>query len=191
MNAMLRQAPVPRLEQGDIIRNVDMPEYSAIDDDEAILTVTRFPFVVVLTQDCDLAQNHTALQNGTGGGRLVATLVAPAFHVADAQAGTQLDPLGIQMPSLPNKNPKSQSAKDLYTNNNLRYHCLPLLKADPALPDLLIDFKQYFSVNSEYLTVMKTRCWVASLNDLYREDLAQRFSAYLSRIGLPEAISAI
>lgn len=191
MLEMLAPTPETRLQQGDIICNVDLPEYHAVVGDEALLSVVRFPFAVVLTQDCDLQQNHLALGAKPGGSPLVSTLVAPAYHVADAQAGTQLEALGVTMPSLPKKNPNSQSAKDLYQNKNARYHCLPLSQADSALPDLIVDFKHYFTVNSAYLTVMKERCQLASLNSLYREDLCQRFAAYLSRIGLPQQISGL
>jgi len=191
MQQMIRQALEDRVQQGDIVRNVDFPEYSAVEGDEAVLTVVRFPFAVVLTQDCDLQQNHVALARGSGGGRLVSTLVAPAYHLADAQAGSQLEFLGVKMPSLPPKDPNSLYAKSLYQNKNARYHCLPLSQANELLPDLIVDFKQYFAVNSGYLTVMKSRCHLASLNDLYCEDLCQRFATYLSRVGLPKPISAM
>jgi hypothetical protein len=48
------------------------------------------------------------------------------------------------------------------------------------------DFKHSFSASVEYLVGFKpTRC-VGSVAPLFREDIAQRFAAYLARMGLPE-----
>ncbi len=101
--------------------------------------------------------------------------------------------LGIQKAgSLPSGDPikKGGSARAWRQNENPRYHCLPLSKTGKELPDVVADFKHYFSVGADYLTHLKSQALVASLNDLYREDLTQRFTAYLARIGLPNPIRA-
>lgn len=79
--------------------------------------------------------------------------------------------------------------KSLKSNQRLRYHALefPLIA---ALPDVVIDFKHYFSQTVDYLQLMRTSHYVGSLPDLFREDLAQRFSSFLSRVGLPEVAMA-
>jgi hypothetical protein len=51
----------------------------------------------------------------------------------------------------------------------------------------VIDFKHYFSVPVEYLERIKPTNFVCAVCELYREDICQRFAAYLSRIGLPDA----
>ena len=47
------------------------------------------------------------------------------------------------------------------------------------------DFKHYFSVSVAYLEKLRPKHFVCRLSELYREDLSQRFAAYLARIGLP------
>ena len=50
------------------------------------------------------------------------------------------------------------------------------------------DIADYFSVNAKYLTQLKASKYVCTLSPLFREDVLQRFAAFLSRIGLPELI---
>jgi hypothetical protein len=188
MQEMLRAEPWKRLCQGDILRNVDSPEYSEVIGDAAILTVVRFPLALVLSQDCDIQQDHHALVGAESGGcRLLSVLLAPLYEMNDAISGEQLANLKIPMPSLPNSK-KSQSAKGLRQNQHPRYHCLPLSEAKSGLPDAVVDFKHYFTVSSAYLLAIHDRSLVASLATLYREDVCQRFAAYLARIGLPSPI---
>lgn len=187
---MLRDDPGDRLRQGDILRNVDFPVYSEVDAEKAVLRVVRFPLAVVLSQDCDIEQDYGLLVGEeAGGSRLVSVLMAPLYEMSDAISGEHLSLLMIKMPSLPSGK-KSQSAIDLKQNKNPRYHCLPLSQAQEGQPDLIADFKHYFSVSSRYLVSIRERALIAPLNDLYREDLCQRFAAYLTRIGLPQPIHA-
>jgi hypothetical protein len=46
--------------------------------------------------------------------------------------------------------------------------------------------QHYFSVNLLYLNNVRRTQFVCTLSELFREDLSQRFAAYLARIGLPE-----
>jgi hypothetical protein len=75
-------------------------------------------------------------------------------------------------------------------NNIYRYHFLPENKA-AQIPDLVLDFKHYFTVPREiaYRDTFKA-AWRTALGDLFREHLSSRFAHYLSRIGLPETESA-
>ncbi|MCR6712896.1 MAG: hypothetical protein NVV57_09495 [Demequina sp.] len=175
-----------RVSQGDIVRNIDLPECVAVEGAEVVVKITRFPYAVVLTQDCELEQDANARANGSIGQRILHVLLAPAYHQADLIAGEHLSLLDIQASSI-NASPKSQSAKDFMRNNNPRYHQLPLSKAGDGLPDLVVDFKHNFSVNADYLATIHAMRGVAltRLADLYREDLSQRYAAFLSRIALP------
>jgi hypothetical protein len=190
VDALLRENAGERLRQGDILRSIDFPVYSEVAGDKAILRVVRFPRAVVLSQDCDIEHDYELLVGEeSSGSRLVSVLMAPLYEMSDAVSGDHLSKLMIKMPSLPDGK-KSQAAKDLRRNNNPRYHCLPLSQAEESQEDLIVDFKHYFSVSSRYLVAVRPRALIASLNELYREDLCQRFAAFLSRIGLPSQIDA-
>ena len=53
------------------------------------------------------------------------------------------------------------------------------------MPELIIDFKHFFTINRNklYDQLDKRLC---SLDTLFKEKVNQRFSNYVSRIGLPE-----
>lgn len=75
--------------------------------------------------------------------------------------------------------------KKICQNETPRYHYLN--RYEPfEIPDLVLDFKRYYTVSREYLYDIYNEVYLASLGGLYREDLSQRFANYLSRIGLPE-----
>jgi hypothetical protein len=69
-------------------------------------------------------------------------------------------------------------------NKNERYHYL-LADIDLQVPELTIDFKHYFSIPRSYLYSSRKDHYIASINELFREALSQRFAYYISRIGLP------
>ena len=54
------------------------------------------------------------------------------------------------------------------------------------LTESIIDFRHYFSVNVEYLRGLKGDSLVWSVPPLWREDISQRFAAFLARIGLSQ-----
>ena len=66
-----------------------------------------------------------------------------------------------------------------------RFHYLKF--PDNDIPELIIDFKHFFTVSRSviYSQIYKRLC---SLDDLFREKINQRFSYFISRIGLPEHI---
>jgi hypothetical protein len=79
----------------------------------------------------------------------------------------------------------TKHGKELMRNNNPRYHYLKF-PSDISVPDSIIDFKHYFTVNVEYLKTVKKDSFVCSLKPLFREQLSHRFAFFLSRIGLPD-----
>ena len=67
-----------------------------------------------------------------------------------------------------------------------RYHIIEIKNSDKDkynIPDnYIIDFRYFFTADIKQFTKEK---YVMSLDDLFREKVTQRFSNYLSRIGLP------
>ena len=66
-----------------------------------------------------------------------------------------------------------------------RFHYLKF--AENNMPELIVDFKHFFTINREviYQNIDKRLC---SLDNLFKEKLSQRFSNFISRIGLPEEV---
>lgn len=172
-----------RISQGDIFKNVELIEYVQEKDGKMEISKILFPLVIVLTQDCDLQQDYTfrTEQRSTKDKLLLSVLVAPLYNSEFVFEGSHLETLQIKMePINKNKSP----GKCLMDNTSPRYHYLEFPR-DVQIPPSVIDFKHYFSVNVEYLRSIKSDNFVCKVSELYRELISQRFSNFLSRIGLP------
>jgi hypothetical protein len=155
-----------------------------------------FPYVVLISQDCDLQQEHDARKKWE---EALATgiykpddpplfpafqpnvLLLPAFLEELVRSGEHLKPIyGIKTSTV-----NSTLWGKIKINGDERYHVLAA-DSDRNLPLLVIDFKTYLSVPKESFAPRARKTYRATLNELFREDLTQRFAHYMSRIALPE-----
>lgn len=175
-----------RICQGDIFRDIEYIEY--VIEQSGIVEVSKivFSLVVVLTQDCDLEQDYlyrwSNQEENTQDKWLLSVLVAPLYNIEHVYRGEHLSELDMRMQVL---NPKKGPGPNLRNNQLPRYHYLEFPDNIPIVPSV-IDFKHYFSVNVKYLHEIKKTNFICSVSSLFREDISQRFSSFLSRIGLPE-----
>lgn len=175
----------PRVRQGDIFPNVPYYESYVEDKGEFALTVYEFPYVLVLTQDCDLEQNKaTRNKNQSKPGpvendkHLISVIVAPLYNSEHLLSGEHLSDIGITSQKF-----NSGLRRPVISNQNSRYHYIEFDES-AVLPNSIIDFKHYFTISLNWLerNINDRTC---GLNPLYRELVSQRFSNYLARIGLP------
>jgi hypothetical protein len=188
-NVKVAKQRLARTSQGDLFRDVECIEY--VTEKHGILEVSKivFPIVVVLTQDCDLqwdAQYRTkgADEPTNQDKKLFSVLVAPVYNAQHVFDGTHLADLGLTMAPI---NSKRGPGVTLRQNERPRYHYLEF-SDDVSIVPSVVDFKHYFSVSVAYLDKIRSKRFVCRLSVLFREDLSQRFAAYLARIGLPEII---
>lgn len=188
-NVKVRTKRLGRTSQGDVFRDVECIEYVA--ERRGVLEVSKlvFPLVVVLTQDCDLEQNAHYQNPGkkprsNDDKRLFSVLVAPLYNAEHVFQGQHLAELGLTM-ALINKG--KTDGRTLMQNERPRYHYLDF-PPDVQIVASIADFKHYFSVSVAYLEKVRPKKFVCRLSELFREDLSQRFAAYLARIGLPEIL---
>jgi len=180
--------------QGSVYRDVRALVCCTPVDPSAHFTLEEweFPYAVAMSQECDLYQDHERRRQEAKEGSaqseqpdhdklLPSVLMCPAYHGASLREGAHLDALGRRMPRQ-----NSAQWNWIKTNQNPRYHYLaswvPL-----QVPELVIDFKHFFTIPTEVLRTDYTteEHNIARLGCLYREDLSQRFTAYLARVGLP------
>lgn len=171
-----------RLHQGDIFRDIS---HNVIDTNGAVFSIS-IPYAVILTQDCDLDQGRDYLGDlpvePVESNQFIANLImVPMFPAEHLREGTHLEDLYL----VTQKRINSDRWKHVCNNNNLRYH---FFKGDITfqLPDLAIDFKHYFTVQARMLVNLYENHYLASINEIFREHLSQRFCNYLSRIALPD-----
>ena len=181
------EQPSNRICQGDIYRDIEHIEHA--DEIQGIVDVSKivFPLIIVLSQDCDLSEDDIFRYNEpkpqTQDKYLLSVLVAPLYNVEHFYMGEHLSELGLVMQPF-EKRPDKNDNKHLRQNKNPRYHYLEFSDGIPIVPSV-IDFKHYFSVDVLYLKGLNPGNLVCKVSALYREDISQRFSSFLSRIGLP------
>jgi len=176
----------PRVCQGDILRDIAYIEYVSEQDGIVEISEIVFPLVVVLTQDCDLEQDYNSRKDENNSSTqdkwLLSVLVAPLYNAEHIYAGVHLSDLGIKSQTI---NKGKTPGDNLRKNETPRYHFLEFPDDVPIVPSV-IDFKHYFSVNVQHIQEMKQTSFVCSVSALFREDISQRFTSFLARIGLPE-----
>lgn len=187
-NINIKKRRLKRVSQGDVFRNVECIEYVAEKRGTIEVSKIEFPLVVVLTQDCDLEQDARYKIKGkekppSDDKRLFSVLVAPLYNAEHVFQGSHLADLKLKMQTI-----DSKRAKTLKQNETPRYHYLDFPANTPVVSQV-IDFKHYFSVNLSYLEKIRRQNFVCQISELFREDMSQRFAAYLARIGLPDIIN--
>lgn len=180
-----------RYRQGDILRDLRVIEWAESVKDELIITERQLPYAVILSQECDLEHdfnNHSdsARFKGLSDKCLPTILVCPAYLAPELRTGDHLQNVGLKMQTL-----VTEQFKRLKQNNDARYHFLTE-DLDLQLPELIVDFKHFFSIpRSIIYRESVSKNYVCSIDDLFRENLSTRFANYISRIGLPELESAV
>lgn len=173
-----------KISQGDIfqkfhyVRWAELVEGGILEED-----FIEIPYFVVLTQSCDLEWDFKDRYKRSSEKRdkfIQSILVCPAYVAESFKGGQHLESQSLVMQDYHGKT--WPLIKD---NNNSRYHFLKK-NEELGIPDLVIDFKQYYTIPTHILYKFYKQHYVGSLMPLFREALSHRFAFYLSRIGLPD-----
>ena len=168
-----------RLTQGDILRDFS---FLSIDDSSEY----TFQYIVIISQDCDISYSREQKEDKNTqkilyNQYLPNILFTPAFILSDFKEG-------IHLKKLYNVEQKTFNITDLGkikdNSKEIRYHYLPYYE-DFQVQDLIIDFKIYFTLSLDKILKVYQDKYVATISELFRESLSQRFANYISRIGLP------
>ncbi|KKG92433.1 hypothetical protein [Methanosarcina mazei] len=197
--------PFYRVSQGDIYKDVEYIESVKEQDGDIEISKIIFPYVIVLTQDCDLAQDFSDrfAQNTSdeliqcnisdeliqGNSLIMSVLVAPLYNAEQVCSGEHLSELKRNMNPIVKYKKKGKEEttdyKRLLQNETPRYHYVTF-RNELNMSSSVIDFKHYFSLNTDHLYSIKEQNFVCKISELYREHISQRFAYFLSRIGLPD-----
>lgn len=180
-----------RIQQGDIVRNLNI-SFSSQTDLGVYAHSPSFSYGVVLSQECDLEQHYNQVSDNDAlvGDELPKhdkvvdmILICPAFASERFLDGNHID--GKNMRNFGNPKERQKNLEKLKKNDELnRYHFLPELTE--TLPELVIDFKRFYTVPIQLFEANLEDIYIASTKTLYKERISQRFTNYLSRIGLPD-----
>lgn len=167
------------LRQGEIISDFTQPhvDIERLRAGTVELVPVTHPYVIVLSQECDLGQDFSRRRSGDVEHLLESIL----FCAADPADDNFRQGIGVN----------STEWKKLRENREPRFHFLRSVEhgddlAGTGLPELVVDFKQYFALPTPeayyWLESSVRRC---RLESPYLEHLGNRFGAYMSRVGLP------
>lgn len=162
----------PRVTQGDIVKNVEYIEHVSEKSGAIEIVKIIYPLAIVLTQDCDLAQDYKfrwSRQTSTNEDKwLMSVILAPLYNIEHVFTGEHLHDLGMKMnPINRNKTP----GQNLRKNETPRYHYLEFPPSTSIAPSV-IDFKHYFTANVAHLKKHKMLNFVCQISGLYREDIS-------------------
>jgi hypothetical protein len=177
-----------------------MKSYCIDEEDEKrlVMETITLPYLIVLSQDCDLESDFNKREvmkkdflNDKSKKQcynkfLDSILICPAFPAEDLREGLHLKGMERIVERI-----NSKEWDKVKKNDNYRYHYLDEetikkdRKKEVIIPQLAVDFKKYYTIPRNYLYFYKKTNYKASLNELIREDISNRFAYFQSRIGLP------
>lgn len=172
-----------RIYQGDIFQGFKHRIVQVIESNLEVVDIEE-PFVTVVSQDCDLRWDfefRSSTPHPNQDKFISDIVVIPAYPAEQFKQGTHLSGLGLQMES----SWSTEKWNNLKQNRNERYYFL-VENTDFRIPNLVLDFKRYYTVSREEIYNTSNEKYIISINPLFREDLSRRFANFLSRIGLPE-----
>jgi len=170
-----------RICQGDIFRDFEYIEFVSNNKKTGIGIKKIFPYLLVLSQDCDLEsdhKNHMECEDNQDK-YLISILVCPGYSADALREGNHLKEYSLKMNTI-----NSERWNNIKNNQNSRYHFLRGVQ-ELQIPNLVVDFKHYYTISRDMLYENFKDYYLGSINELFREAISQRFANYLSRIGLP------
>lgn len=165
-----------RIHQGDIIKGYVNP----IINSEGVLSRMTYPYLVVVSQECDLEQDFNNRNNPDKKNHdkyIHSILLCPAFIAESLKIGKQFEEIGIQMDTY-----GGELWSFIKSNQNKRYHLLQNNIEQGVPADIVVDFKHYLTIPSQELYKKWSEYYSTSIETPYREQISQRFTYYLSRI---------
>lgn len=163
--------------QSEILSNVAQHYYNFRED---AVDVQIIDFAVVLSQDCDLIQDYDKRGRGEEGS-LNGILLYEAMTVGEAKS----------------RGMKAREFEKVTQYGLERYHFLKAVSAEDdscaeCVPDLIVDFKKYFTISALELHWQVTQDGGlkrrSRLISPYLEHIQKRSSSYMSRVALPEPL---
>lgn len=186
VNEFTKTSPKVRLNQGDILKDLSIILQSGFDKEtnEAIMSEVFLSYSVVISQECDLEHdyNNQTTTKDNQDKFLPNILILPLYLANKFREGTHR---GEQIKGM--KWNSKELWKSIAQNNNARFHFIKL-NEQFQIPESVIDFKHLYTINRDLIYDNLSNVYLASICEIYRENISHRYTYYLSRIGLPEIL---
>jgi len=181
INEFTKTYPKIKINQGDILKDISLIVQTDFVEGSAVISEITLEYAVVINQECDLDVDFNTRVNGSTNQDkyLPNILLLPAYLSSKFREGSH------RGESLKGMVWNSDQWRTVRQNNNARLHVIQP-NEDFQIPELIIDFKHLYSINRDVLYKSINEKYLASICEIYRESLSQRYAFYLSRIGIPE-----
>jgi hypothetical protein len=182
VDAFLAAPVCSHLDQGTVFADVKLHLVEWQGNDVSVHQI-NYCRVIVLSQSCDVLWNRESRkQNGNHDKILFSVLCAPIFDLSQAQTGEHLKGLSMNMERLNSKKREFIDKHDVaryYQLNSTDTECPDRMGFDKGI----IDFKHFMTVPVQELHSSQ---FLTRLKKFRREHLANRFSYFISRVGIPD-----
>ncbi|MFA5803337.1 MAG: hypothetical protein WC879_01715 [Melioribacteraceae bacterium] len=172
---------------GMLLKNVP----TLIPNDSSKERFKYFPYSIIITQPCDIESHFTSLEKYEQDINLdkkypkqtiFQLLLCPAFDQEKFIEGTHLyDQYSVKFDQMKMK--EFEKLRDL---KDFRYHYIESKFQHDGLPNLIIDFKHYFTMPLSViyeLVSINNPSYI--LDHFYFIQISDRFAHYLQRVGIP------
>ncbi len=188
MAVLYNSAPPPReqFRQGEVLGSLAELQFDATQVSEETLRSPEppaiwhiHPWVIILSPDCDLEWDHKArLEQENIDTKTIAHVLLCDLEDLDALRQS-------------NRVMQSRQQNLVVDNRDERYHHIPQAHTDSGaqLNEFFVDFKRTFSVPTDYLYALARQELVTRhgfLKAPWVQHLADRFTYFLGRVGLPD-----
>lgn len=136
-----------QIHQGDIYRDIDYIEYADIIDGQINISKIRYQYVMVISQECDLAQDYNERNNERQkhDKLLQSIMVIPMFNYEQFKMGSHFSNFGYAMLNIYQKK-DSTASKNLMNNEVPRFHYIEMNDDISVIPSVM-DFKRFFTAD--------------------------------------------
>ena len=179
--------------QGDVFTDVQYVYIDSQDDNNIEIIEFIFPMAIIVSQACDVISMGEMIttQSGKATKFMPSILMCPIYDYAIAKKTEHLDDAFEKLYLLKTDGDnanlfKSEEFKVAKNDWHYRYHSLTVEASGKTILDnAIIDFKHYFTVPASYLMKNRDRR-IFRVDDLYAEQITLKFSAFLSRVAIPD-----
>ena len=177
------------VQQGDIFKDVTYIFDFKRNDDEIEIIELTFPYVLIVSQSCDMLHASRLLSSEirSESKMMFSVLAVPLFERETIISGKHLQEL-IEKKVMDfdiNESFISDEDKKVIKNGfHYRFHEIDFPE-ESRIPNSIIDLKSFFTINLTSINQMKKQR-VGRLNDWASQQIVNKLSAFMARVGLPD-----
>lgn len=181
------------IQQGDIFKDVTyICDFKRNDDEIEIIELT-FPYVLIVSQSCDMLHASRLLSGDikSESKMMFSVMAVPLFERETIFSGAHLKELIDEKVldfSINEAFITDEDKKVIKDGFHYRFHEIDFPE-ESQIPNSIIDLKSFFTINLTSINQMKKQR-IGRLNDWASQQIANKLSAFMARVGLPDVSSS-